>query len=75
MASIGRIALALASGTQETTLALANLNLDFSMIKLEAPTAFGQLQRPAKVQLRFIFWHVCLLAFGLLQRLLRFGAN
>lgn len=43
MASIGRIALSVASGVQETTLALANLNFDFSIIKLAAPAEYGGL--------------------------------
>ncbi|MCJ1437562.1 hypothetical protein MMC27_006949 [Xylographa pallens] len=43
MASIGKIALSLASGTQEATLALANINFDFSMVKLTAPTEYQGL--------------------------------
>lgn len=40
MASIGRVALSLAAGVQETTLALANFNFDFAIIKMEAPLEF-----------------------------------
>jgi hypothetical protein len=43
MASIGRFALSLASGVQETSFALANLNLDFAMVRLEAPIEFQGL--------------------------------
>ena len=42
MASIGRFALAAASATQETTLALASLNFDFSLVKIEAPVAYSR---------------------------------
>ena len=41
MASIGKIALGLVSG--EAALALANLNLDFSIVKMEAPPEFQRL--------------------------------
>jgi len=40
MASIGRFSLAAASGTQETTLALANLNFVFSLVKMEADVEY-----------------------------------
>jgi len=43
MASIGKFALSLASGVQETTLALTNLSLDFAMIRLEAPLEYQGL--------------------------------
>lgn len=43
MASIGKFALSLASGVQETTLALANLSFDFAMIRLEAPKEYQGL--------------------------------
>ena len=43
MASVGRIAVSGLHGSQETTLALANINLDFSMIKLESPAEFRGL--------------------------------
>ncbi|MCJ1393488.1 hypothetical protein MMC18_006363 [Xylographa bjoerkii] len=43
MASVGKIALSLASGTQDATLALANINFDFSMVKLTAPTEYQGL--------------------------------
>ncbi|KAI9697199.1 MAG: hypothetical protein M1836_004763 [Candelina mexicana] len=38
-----RLTCTLASGSQETTLALANLNFDFSLVKLEAPVKFQAL--------------------------------
>jgi len=41
MASIGQFALNLLSG--EAALALANLNFDFSIVKMEAPAGFHQL--------------------------------
>jgi hypothetical protein len=40
MASIGKFANSFVSGTNENTLALANINLDFSLVKLEAPQEF-----------------------------------
>lgn len=40
MASISRIQNSLFSGTQETTLALANLNFDFSLIRVDAPPEY-----------------------------------
>lgn len=43
MASIGKFALSLASATQETTFALANLSFDFAMIRLEAPLEYQGL--------------------------------
>ena len=43
MASIGKIALAAASATQETTVALSNINFDFSLVKLEAPVEYHGL--------------------------------
>ncbi|KAI9858562.1 MAG: hypothetical protein M1813_007367 [Trichoglossum hirsutum] len=43
MAGVGRIVAALASGSQETTVALANLNFDFSLVKVEAPVEFKGL--------------------------------
>ena len=43
MASIGRIALSAASGVQEATFALANINFDFALIKYEAPMEYHQL--------------------------------
>ncbi|KAH8724881.1 hypothetical protein GQ44DRAFT_682358 [Phaeosphaeriaceae sp. PMI808] len=36
----GRIVAALASGTQETTLALAQINFDFSLVRFDAPASF-----------------------------------
>ncbi|KAH7354748.1 hypothetical protein BKA65DRAFT_496920 [Rhexocercosporidium sp. MPI-PUGE-AT-0058] len=41
--SIGKINTSFASGTIENTLALANFNLDFSIIKVEAPKEFMSL--------------------------------
>ncbi|KAI9786739.1 MAG: hypothetical protein M1816_007810 [Peltula sp. TS41687] len=43
MASIGRITPAIISGTVDTTLALANINFDFSLLKVEAPQEFHGL--------------------------------
>ncbi|CAJ2503569.1 Uu.00g109630.m01.CDS01 [Anthostomella pinea] len=43
MNSIGKIQASLASATQETTLALANANFDFSLIKFEAPAEYKEL--------------------------------
>ena len=43
MASFGRLAAALVNGSQETTLALANLNFDFALFKIEAPPEFQGL--------------------------------
>jgi hypothetical protein len=42
-AGVGKIQAALAVATQETTLALANLNFDFSLVKVEAPVEFHGL--------------------------------
>ena len=43
MSSIGKFQAAIASASNETTLALANLNIDFSIIKIEAPPEFRDL--------------------------------
>ena len=43
MTNIGKIAAALASGSQETTIALANFNVDFSIFKVDAPIEFQGL--------------------------------
>ena len=40
MASLSKIQNALVSATQETTLALANLSFDFSLVKVEAPIEY-----------------------------------
>ena len=40
MTSIGRVAVAAASVAQETTLALANINFDFSLVRMEAPLEY-----------------------------------
>ncbi|KAK0642642.1 hypothetical protein DIS24_g8830 [Lasiodiplodia hormozganensis] len=43
MSAIGKIIGALVHGSQETTLALANLNFDFSLVKVDAPPEFRGL--------------------------------
>jgi hypothetical protein len=43
MNTIGKIQASLASATQETTLALANANFDFSLVKIEAPAEYREL--------------------------------
>ncbi|KAI0841351.1 hypothetical protein F5Y06DRAFT_308198 [Hypoxylon sp. FL0890] len=43
MASLGKITNSLISGVNENTIALANLNFDFSIIKLEAPKEYTAL--------------------------------
>ncbi|KAF2456673.1 hypothetical protein BDY21DRAFT_386143 [Lineolata rhizophorae] len=43
MSSVSRIVAALISGSQETNVALANLNFDFSLVKVEAPPEFHGL--------------------------------
>jgi hypothetical protein len=43
MSSIGKMVGALVSGTQETSFALANLNFDFSLIKVESPLEYRGL--------------------------------
>ncbi|KAI3327294.1 hypothetical protein HD806DRAFT_388891 [Xylariaceae sp. AK1471] len=43
MNTIGKIQASLSSATQETTLALANANFDFSLIKIEAPAEYREL--------------------------------
>ena len=40
MSAIGKLSAAVASGTVDTTIALANLNFDFSLYKVEAPKEF-----------------------------------
>ncbi|MCJ1381143.1 hypothetical protein MMC17_004252 [Xylographa soralifera] len=40
MASLGQLTAALISGSQETSLALASLNFDFSLVKVEAPIEY-----------------------------------
>lgn len=40
MTSISKLTAALFAGSQETTLALANLNFDFSLVKFEAPIEY-----------------------------------
>ncbi|MCJ1400580.1 hypothetical protein MMC11_003786 [Xylographa trunciseda] len=43
MASIGKIVTALLSGSNDNSISLLNLNLDFSLIKVEAPTEYTGL--------------------------------
>ncbi len=43
MSSLGRITNSLLSGINENTLALANFNLDFALVKLEAPREFTSI--------------------------------
>jgi len=43
MASIGKLAASLITGTQETTLALASINFDFALFKMEAPVEYQGL--------------------------------
>ena len=43
MAGIGKFSLSMLSGVQETTATLAQINFDFSMIKMEAPLEFRPL--------------------------------
>ena len=43
MASIGNLALNLLSASNQAVVALANLNFDFSLVKMEAPREFQQL--------------------------------
>ena len=43
MSSIGRFTAALGAANVENTLALANLNFDFSLVKVEAPPEYRQL--------------------------------
>ena len=43
MSAVGRVAASVVSGTNENTLALANFNVDFTLIKLEAPKEYKGL--------------------------------
>ncbi|KAF4543355.1 uncharacterized protein LTHEOB_54 [Lasiodiplodia theobromae] len=43
MSAVGKIIGALVHGSQEATIALANLNFDFSLVKLDAPVEFRGL--------------------------------
>ena len=43
MNTVGKVQASLASGSQETTVALANLNVDFSLLKVEAPAEYREL--------------------------------
>ena len=44
MSSIGRITPSVVTGTVENTLALANLNFDFTLVKLEVPQEYQGLR-------------------------------
>lgn len=44
MSAIGRFAASLVSGTNENNFALANFNLDFSLVKVEAPIEYQGLR-------------------------------
>ena len=57
MSSLGKIQAALASATQETTVALANANFDFSLIKVEAPAEYRQLGTALTTQRRMTAEH------------------
>jgi hypothetical protein len=52
MSSIGRIAGSLFSATNDNTIALANLNFDFSLVKYEAPQEFRALGEKLSSQRR-----------------------
>jgi hypothetical protein len=43
MSSLGKLQASLVSASQETTLALANLNFDFSLVKVEPPAEYKDL--------------------------------
>ncbi|KAK7943824.1 uncharacterized protein PG986_012937 [Apiospora aurea] len=51
MASLGKLNTSLIQGVNENTLALANLNFDFSLVKIQAPPEFQQI-RPALAEPR-----------------------
>ena len=44
MSAIGRFAASLVSGTNDNTFTLANFNLDFSLVKIEAPIEYQGLR-------------------------------
>ena len=44
MSAIGRLAASLVSGVNDNTFALANLNVDFSLVKIEAPVEYQGLR-------------------------------
>ncbi|KAL4733960.1 hypothetical protein BDV11DRAFT_213256 [Aspergillus similis] len=52
MASIGRITGALVNGTLEPSLALANLNFDFTLIRVDAPREFADVGSQLSAQRR-----------------------
>ncbi len=41
--SFGRLTAAVLSGTIDTTVALASLNFDFSLVEVEAPSEYKEL--------------------------------
>jgi len=48
MSAIGRFTASLVSGTNENTFALANFNIDFSLVKVEAPIEYQGLASHGK---------------------------
>ncbi|KAH8689146.1 hypothetical protein BGW36DRAFT_365677 [Talaromyces proteolyticus] len=70
MASLGRIALSVASATQEATAALANFNIDFAMVKIEAPVEFHSvgkhLSKKRKLQAEDGSFHTTARKLGIL---------
>lgn len=52
MSAVGKIQAAWAAASNETTLALANLNFDFSLIKVEAPVEFKDLGAALSIKRR-----------------------
>lgn len=52
MNAVSKIQASLASATQETTVALANLNFDFSLFKVEAPPTYKPLGAALSLQRR-----------------------
>lgn len=52
MSAIGKLAASILSGSQETTLALAQVNFDFSLYKVEAPMEFRELGAALSTQRR-----------------------
>ncbi|MCJ1384979.1 hypothetical protein MMC17_008097 [Xylographa soralifera] len=52
MSSLGKITNSVLSATNENTLALANLNFDFSLVKVEAPKEFSALGSALSMQRR-----------------------
>lgn len=50
--AVGKVQAALTAATQETTLALANLNFDFSLVKVEAPVEYRGLGAALSIKRR-----------------------